>query len=250
MTKAKDHGICAFCQNPSVLRNSHIQPRWLYRERGSDIKLISTNSPFESRSPIGPYEKLLCDTCEGLMGVFDDYSAEFFKGSNYWPRDERTNWRVIYTYDYEILKLFMLSILWRAGAARGEYFSQVVLDTAIMTELKKMIESKNPGGEQDFSVMISMRNKADGLEKVGWNPFTVVKKDNLTWAHFDLNEFGCDIKLGREHSEFCQPVYLKEKPPLFVVTGPTFNERLLKMKNHSLDRQERERQFKEDHKKK
>jgi hypothetical protein len=250
MTKQKKLGICAFCTKLRRLCDSHILPRWLYRERGTNFKLISSTHPFKLRRPIGPYEKLLCLECEGLMGRYDEYSAEFFKVSRYWPCDERTNWRVVYTYDYEKLKLFFLSVLWRAGAANQDFYSQIQPDAATMADLHNMIKNGQPGDAQDYSVMLSMRERHNGLEKVGWNPCITTKLDKLQWAHFDLNEFSCDIKIGKELTSFEPRILLSDVPPVLIVTGPTFNERISQFRNHSLNQQERERQFRELHKKK
>jgi hypothetical protein len=250
MAKDTVIGPCAFCTTDSKLCDSHIQPRWLYRERGTDFKLISSTHDFELRRPIGPYEKLLCLKCEGTMGVYDDYSAEFFKGCKTWPRDLRTNWCAVYQYDYAKLKLFALSMLWRAGVASQEFYSMVQLDTATMADLHDMIEKEDPGLEQDYSVMISMREATNGLENIGWNPAIKQFRDNLKWCTFDLNQFRCDIKISRETTNFDDLFLLKPAPPLLIVTGPIFQERVSKFQNHSLDQQERERKFRESHPKK
>ena len=98
--------------------------------------------------------------------------------------------------------------------------------------------------------MLAMRDPKNGLEKVGWNPIITDRLDGLKWCRFDLNEFSCDIKISRQITSFDELVLLTDKPPLLVVTGPTFDKRLLQFKNHSLAQQERERQFKELHKRK
>lgn len=249
VTKHKKIGVCAFCEKPRTLCDSHIQPRWLYRARGSDLKLIMKNYPFPIKAPKGPYERLLCLECEGLMGKYDDYSAVFFKESKHWFRDERTNWKVTYTYDYPKLKLFMLSMLWRAAKAQLEFFSLIQLSDETMNDLRAMIKSGDPGNEHDYSVMVSMRERRNGLEKLGWNPAITVRQDNLKWSRFDLNEFGCDIKVSREESTMFEPVLLRPTPPLLIVTGPTLTERLDQMKNHELQRKALEEQFRQTHKK-
>ncbi len=246
MTKRKNIASCSFCTKQRQLCKSHIQPRWLYRERGTNFKLIASDAIFEKSSPIGPYEHLLCLECEGLMGKFDDYSALFFKGSRWWPRDERTNWRAIYQYDYTPLKLFMLSMLWRAGVAKTDYFANVVLSEEVMNDLHSRIEKRDPGTEQDYTVMIQMREPHGGLERVGWSPLITKRSDKLEWCRFDLNEFSCDIKISREPTTFEPRVLLTDKPPLLVVTGPTYNERLMQFKEQSLARKERERLFREE----
>ncbi len=246
MTKQKKIATCKFCTKSRQLCKSHIQPRWLYRERGTNFKLIASDAIFEKSAPIGPYEHLLCLECEGLMGKYDDYSATFFKGSRWWPRDERTNWRVIFQYDYSLLKLFMLSMLWRAGVAQTDYFANVVLSEPVLDDLHSMIEKRDAGNEQDYSVMIQMREPRGGLEKVGRSPYIKKRSDNLEWCRFDLNEFSCDIKISKDQTSMEPKILLTDRPPILVVTGPTYTERLLEFKDQSLARSERERVFREE----
>jgi hypothetical protein len=245
LTKQNELEICAFCGEAGPLCDSHAQPRWLYRERGTDLKLISSNEVFTKSAPIGPYERLLCPNCEKLMRPYDDYSAVFFRNRRSWLRDEKTNWWVVYKYDYSRLKLFFISLLWRAAVAKHEFYSLVELDDRTLDDLHHMIETGDPGDEQNYSVMLAMRETDNGLEKLGWNPAITERLDNLKWCRFDLNQFPCDVKVSKQQTSFEPRVLLSRTPPLLVVTGPVYSDRLLQMKNHSLARQEREKNFKE-----
>jgi hypothetical protein len=51
--------------------------------------------------------------------------------------------------DYAKLKLFQLSLLWRAGVARQEFFAKVDLGEYAET-LRQMLHSSDPGSSADF----------------------------------------------------------------------------------------------------
>ncbi len=247
--KKNKEGICAFCGNPRKLCESHIQPRWLYKDRdtGSGFFLISESDPFRKAAPIGPYEYLLCTACEEHMGKYDTYSAGFFRGADKWQVEAPHGMkiRVVPAYDYKLLKLFMMSVLWRAAAASHPFYSSATLEPPVMELLHQMIEANDPGNEADFSVSISMRTKFHGLERIGGGPKPSTRKEGNRWYRFDLNEFACDIKAGCEPTDFPIEALLKPDPPLLIYEGPVVAERMNEFRQMSLDQQERERKFKE-----
>jgi len=56
-------------------------------------------------------------------------------------------------YDYSKLKLFFISLLWRASVSTHEFFQGVKVNK-FENQLKKMIIENDPGDEDSFSVLI------------------------------------------------------------------------------------------------
>jgi hypothetical protein len=56
----------------------------------------------------------------------------------------------VFTADYKKMKLFQLSILWRAAEATGEFFSAVILPTHHRERLRQMLLTENPGADHEY----------------------------------------------------------------------------------------------------
>jgi hypothetical protein len=84
-------------------------------------------------------EPLLCYDCEQKSSAFEDYAKRFFYGSS---DPIRLSLPLlpdpVFTADYKKMKLFQLSILWRAAEATGEFFSAVILPTHHRERLRQM----------------------------------------------------------------------------------------------------------------
>lgn len=115
---------------------SHIIPDAFNRalKGGMDAPpmMLSTNPrQHPKRRPGGLYdEKLVCESCEGLFLPWDTYAADFFL--NRLPTDGQPwieNGEILaYQFehvDYTRLKLFAISLLWRASVTTNEVFRNV-----------------------------------------------------------------------------------------------------------------------------
>jgi len=56
----------------------------------------------------------------------------------------------VFTADYKKMKLFQLSILWRAAEATGEFFSAVILPTHHRERLRQMLLTEKPGADHEY----------------------------------------------------------------------------------------------------
>lgn len=101
---------------------------------------------------------ILCSDCDGILGVWDGYVQRLLinhssKVENLpYAAKQNTNNRIdIFNYNY--LKLFFMSVLWRAGITKHHVFSKVDLGPW-EEKLRKMISRKEPGSEKEFSVIL------------------------------------------------------------------------------------------------
>lgn len=216
-------GLCAFCETEQKLCESHITPKWLVKDRdtGTGFFQVAQNDPFKKRMPEGWKETLLCRSCEDIMEIYDDYSAVFFRASDKWVLERPFNEKVwvVHDYDYKKLKLFFMSILWRASVAKTQPFAAVSLETKELRRLRLMIEQGNPGKAFDFTVIISKRGPMkNGLEKISEQPKRFIKQD-ITHYIFDLNEYQVEIKASSASVTGNEEFWLKEAAPLFIYEG-------------------------------
>ena len=215
--------ICRFCGHDKKLVKAHIIPEGFFRKmrRGKDVPFLLSNSDNAQakKIPIGIYDRqILCEACECLFASWDHYGQEFFAR-------KRRDWRSlsihghpvyeIHDYDYASLKLFFVSILWRASVSGQDFFKRVSLgpleDTA-----KRLIAEATPGSADDFSVLLAV------FDDPVATPF--LSPDLLAWVQiryyrFYLGSYVACIKADdRKTPELLHDFILKETPPLYVIS--------------------------------
>jgi hypothetical protein len=142
---------CKLCGNDSELQKSHIIPEFFYKDsydqKGRAHRFLSSdNSPktnvYEQK---GLREKLLCKTCEGIIN--DDFERDFHK---FWYQNNNSpsfldiEGITTVTFNPDLLKGLLLSILWRASIAEGDYFKSVSLGKKHETQIRNIIRKVTP----------------------------------------------------------------------------------------------------------
>lgn len=137
----------------------------MYDEKGRISKLNLDNPRRESFIQSGIWEKyILCFRCENeFLSGLEGYAKVILFGGDY-------KWGELpdYTYlnknlkigngiDYTKMKLFFLSILWRVHISNRKEFSKVNLGEKGGI-LKRMLNSGDPGKEDDFKVIPLLYN--------------------------------------------------------------------------------------------
>lgn len=93
----------------------------------------------------GARERLLCRACEQQFAKLERYASLVFRGGAPGMHGERQgNMVYVSGIDYQKFKLFLLSLLWRAGAAQGRYFRRVTLGPH-QERLRQMLHATEPG---------------------------------------------------------------------------------------------------------
>jgi len=154
---------CKFCQQDKKLIEAHIIPRSFHEplKEGGQTPLIITSKEgvFPKKSPIGIYDKeILCEECERKFSPWDDYGNKFLTQELQEERYLINNGEYLaYNFgqcDYVNLKLFFLSVLWRAAVSKQQLFRQVKLGP-YEEKLRQLILNNDPGEVSDFSVALS-----------------------------------------------------------------------------------------------
>jgi len=196
-------GTCKLCSTPGVeLKQSHVIPDFFIR--GLEHELVTGNhgkaQPFSillsARSEIeggvkqrgvwervlGIKEYLLCDRCEQKFQRNETYVRNLLYGNTPQPLKKLPLGSCIADFtgqpecdgllaaqkamvDYKRLKLFQLSLLWRAGIAKGPFFKEVDLGEFHEAKLKKLLVTESPGSDADYCcTMVNLRHKEKGCE--------------------------------------------------------------------------------------
>jgi hypothetical protein len=154
---------CKFCLGDYKCIEAHIIPNSLYKPLLADpsgMLIVSNKSEIHpKRSHTGIYDsELVCEKCERLFSKFDDYAQSFFSAeipdNNYIIHKNEKLAYFIEDVDYPKLKLFFISLLWRASVTNHPFFSKVDVGP-FEVQLKKMITGDDPGDENTFSVTIT-----------------------------------------------------------------------------------------------
>jgi hypothetical protein len=113
----------------------------------------------KKRVRIGIYDEgILCIDCEKLFQPWDDYAKQFLlsePAAEKHVSDELGKKLALFikNIDYPKLKLFFLSVLWRASVSTHEFFRHVRLGPHEPT-IGNMIKSNAPGDENDYSTFL------------------------------------------------------------------------------------------------
>lgn len=155
--------ICKFCLQQKKLVEAHIIPRCLYPKNPNGdrrhIGLDGTGQRPPGNVPNGIYDSnLVCADCEGRFGDGDDYACDFFAKElvnfDALYSEQGTPYRLYPSVDYAKLKLFFISLIWRAHASDLKDCNQVDLGAKYGAIAKRMIENRDPGTPDQFSVVL------------------------------------------------------------------------------------------------
>jgi hypothetical protein len=250
-------GICKLCGVNGELKDSHIIPDFFIR--GLEYQTVTGKSgqtqPFSIlltdrpemeggakqrgywEKILGMTEYLLCGVCEQQFGEYETYVRGLFYGNAPSPLKKVSVGQTIVDFthqpdfegllgaqrvqvDYTKLRLFQLSILWRAGVAKGDFFENVSLGEYHELKLKTLLQNEDPGKETDYAcVMMDMRHKGKGCE--GWIETPKRSKDGhqvgyrfIIGGYFYL--FTVSKQMPRPSARLCS---VKPNGEIIVVVG-------------------------------
>lgn len=149
---------------PSV--DAHIIPRSLYQLDGKPAKLIyvGENNYREHRSAVGIYDpEILTIEGESYFSECDDFAAKFLLNRRDYNANKTAHIRqhrgvpLIAEIDepnQRMLKLFCMSVLWRASVSGQLFFKNVDLGLKHEARLKELILSNSTGREDEYNVIL------------------------------------------------------------------------------------------------
>lgn len=171
---------CALCLSDEALKNSHIIPEFLYRsvyDEKHRLHQISAD-PNERNLYLqkGLREPLLCGQCEQRFSPWERYVSLLLNGGVDVGVQQEGKRLHLSKLDYSKLKLFQLSVLWRAGVSKLPAFSQVELGPH-EERIRKMLLSNEPGSTETYGcLMFILMNEHELVRDLVVPP---------TWARLD-----------------------------------------------------------------
>ena len=213
---------CRYCGEDKKLIKAHIIPEAFFRRiRGKQNSLrLFTNkaNEFSKKSPIGVYDcNILCIECEKLFGNWDNYAQDFLKDVPIKASPLMDAGNVIgyevQNYNYSLLKLFFISLLWRAGVSKHSFYAKVKLGP-YESLIKEHIAEKKPGTGEDFSVTLAKFNH----KLVPFFDPHPEKFEGINYYRFYLGSYVAYIKTDkRKTPKFHSEVMIKPNMPLLIV---------------------------------
>jgi hypothetical protein len=148
---------CRLCGLDKPLRNSHVLPEFLYTAvydgKHQFITLPLEAGEDEEMHQKGLRERLLCASCEELIGKHERYASQllFHKKGLKFVRELQTLY--VPGVDYTAFRLFTLSLLWRMGESTLRAFVQVRLGPHA-ERMRLMLLSGDPGPPHKYPCIL------------------------------------------------------------------------------------------------
>lgn len=198
---------CKLCRQDKKLIESHIVPRKMYehmrRENKSPIILSDKDNVYPKRSNTGEYDtEIVCSECEATFSPWDDYANDLllsdYEPENYFIGKDETKLAYIFkNTNYEKLKLFFLSVLWRASVSKRDMFSRINLGPHEQI-IKEMILNSDPGKPEDYSVFAARYTDELGQNTM-MDPHNQ-KFDNINYCQMYMAGYIIYIKVDKRNA--------------------------------------------------
>ncbi len=222
--------ICKLCDQPKKLIKAHIIPKWAIEYIKEENHLFQIAGGTKSQKVQDGYKdpNILCSDCDNKrLGPYDRYAKEFF-AQDFQKQIKRgiaSSGREvahipIAQIDYAKLKIFLLSVLWRASISSLSQFSTIQLGK-YEDSIKGMILSKRIADEDLYQIMLATWEPPKvgmGYEKSILYP-RKTKRGGLKCYSIIMAGFEVIIKVGQAHTSLPAGVRMHPKGFHAVVTS-------------------------------
>jgi len=153
--------ICRLCLQQKKLVKAHIIPKWVFKNlypspKNIDGRLImvDTKTPYSKRKPIGIYDNsILCKECDREIGKYDDYAKKIFLDTQLKNHASLKEAYLIQNIkDIPKIKLFFVSLLWRASVSGLKEFKKINLGNYENKFRKILFNNKSDLGEIEIII--------------------------------------------------------------------------------------------------
>ena len=214
---------CRLCLQDKMLIKAHVIPEGFFRllrhENIAPEMYSNTPGSFPRRMQVGTYDStILCSQCDGKMAPWDDYGQQvlirrFSDAVKISLQGKTVAWR-IEKFDYRRLKLFFISVLWRASVSKRTFYKRISLGP-FEDRLRAMILNEDPGDSQEFAVVLARFEDVEITAMLDPHP---EKYDGISFCRFYLSGFVVYIKVDKRPTpSFLTNLHLQEDRPLIVL---------------------------------
>ncbi|MEM5537455.1 hypothetical protein WNY58_13750 [Neptuniibacter pectenicola] len=165
---------CKLCGNEKKLHRSHIIPEFMYKSMYDEESRFNVISSIPDKiyppKQKGEWEWLLCKDCEQHISKYEDYAARLLNGGVEFDVKEHSSVIEISDIDYQLFKLFQLSVLWRASISTRPIFKEVNLGRHEKI-VRNMLLKNNPGKSYNYGcVMLATMHEGKHLDSLVLQP--------------------------------------------------------------------------------
>ena len=192
--------VCRLCEQSNDFGKSHVLPEWMFAPLRDDTKsplLVTDRSGvFPKRVPIGVYDQqILCKKCERHFDQWDNYGKIILldKLNKIEPKQDDKGVR-LQDVDVEKLRMFFISVLWRASISGLNFFKRISLGP-FETQAKQRVLDRRPGPLGEFSIVLS---KWDESWIKGFSDPYMSRIDGLNFAVIPMLNYMSYIKVDKQ----------------------------------------------------
>ncbi|MCZ8168836.1 hypothetical protein [Flavobacterium sp.] len=180
--------------------------------------------------------EILCSECDnGIIGsIYESYAKNVIYGKDLkneigpqcdnYISDDGTEYMLCTNIDYKKLKLFLLSLLWRASITKQHPFEDVSIGTKHEERIRKLILNGISTAENEYPILISsFANTKTKFEKVIFNPRRVIMPGKINAYSFIIDSLQYHfIVVSRDHNlpEYIKDLNLKSNGELVIAFHP------------------------------
>ena len=190
--------LCKFCHLERNLIKAHVIPRSFFEIDPAEPPRLATNrdGTFPKRAPTGIYDaQLVCEPCERLFSPYDDYAQQFLVANREAASQVLYEQQVIAynygIYDYHKLKLFFISLLWRASESSHVFYRLMELGPH-EPKIRQAIIDSDAGNADFYSIVLAKFPKTYGI----LDPHTT-RFDGVKFYQIYLAEYVAYIKVDK-----------------------------------------------------
>jgi hypothetical protein len=214
---------CKLCGKDKKLVRAHIIPKSLWKPLFDEEQPPQIHTAAQTvdnkKSPVGVYDAgILCAQCESIFSPWDDYAQKLLLAK---PTEEqyviKNGQKIAYVenaIDYGKLKLFFISLLWKAAVSNHYFFSRVNVGS-FEPQFRRMILKSDPGEPDTFAVLI-----AKCEERLGPIVLTpqAEKWGEINYYRFYVAGYMVYIKVDRKPApDFMGELALNPERPLIII---------------------------------
>lgn len=152
----QENDTCKLCLKNKKLQLSHIIPKFiikLVRDKELNYRFLEIKNNQINKIQDGPKEYLLCHECEQKIGIYENYFKETIHlNRQHTSKVHDDQYLIIENINYQKIKLFFLSLLWRMSVSSLEEFQNIEIGKHEEI-LRKRIIDENPGTSYEYPVV-------------------------------------------------------------------------------------------------
>jgi hypothetical protein len=217
---------CALCLAPAKLSNSHIIPKFAYKQtmEGSGYALIkSTEDGVPTYKVQRSWtERLLCPACETRISVWERYANRVLNGQEGERTDVEDVGTTIVGLDYQKFKLFQMSVLWRASITTNPFFKYVNLGPREEPLRLKLLAGDAGAPEEYGCWMISLVLPEIDVRAVVLEPQSR-RWDHLRMVQFTFSGFNWVFMVSARYKEAMSKGLLQTNGTMHILKKPLFD---------------------------